>query len=327
MIGSVANGEDAERFSDYLLTQKIDNMVEESGSGNGWTVWVEHDDDVERGKTELERFLANRNDARYGSAPTAAAKIRQEQTKAKKKRRAKFVDVRTSWGQPKSWGVPVTLTLMIASAVVSIGTRFAEPSHPWVDALRIASFSGQDDETVFKEHLKHLAEKDPSELTIRDLTPDPGLGQIARGQVWRLITPIFLHLGILHLLFNLFWVRDLGAMIESQRGTWTMLALVLLAAVLGNLAQYYWSGPWFGGLSGVNYALFGYIWIKQRFEPQLGLGVSQETVWIMMGWLLVCMTGWIGDIANAAHLMGLLCGAAFAYMPIAWRRAMREWNT
>ena len=45
-IGTIPRGEDAERFSDYLLTQNIDNMVEESstnGPNGNWLVWVEHD--------------------------------------------------------------------------------------------------------------------------------------------------------------------------------------------------------------------------------------------------------------------------------------------
>src|SRR5436309_22098 len=140
IIGSIPDAEDAERFSDYLLTQRIENMVEESAAGNGWTVWVEHDDDLDRGKSELEHFLADRTHAKYGDASTAAQKLREQQAKAKKKKRARFVDVRTSWGQAKSWATPVTLTLLLLSAVVSIGTRLGDPTHPWIDWLRIASF-------------------------------------------------------------------------------------------------------------------------------------------------------------------------------------------
>jgi membrane associated rhomboid family serine protease len=44
----------------------------------------------------------------------------------------------------------------------------------------------------------------------------------------------------------------------------------------------------------------------------------------MTAWLFICMTGWIGRIANAAHVTGLLIGAAIAYAPIAWRKARRQ---
>src|SRR5947207_80943 len=83
MIGSIPDAENAERFSDYLLTQKIDNMVEESSAGNGWTVWVDHDDDVERGKSELDQFLRNSAHAKYDDASAAAAKLRDDAEKAK----------------------------------------------------------------------------------------------------------------------------------------------------------------------------------------------------------------------------------------------------
>jgi GlpG protein len=146
---------------------------------------------------------------------------------------------------------------------------------------------------------------------------------IRRGQVWRLVTPIFLHFGILHLVFNMFWLRDLGGMIELRRGTWRLALIVLAAAVIPNLAQYFWAGPFFGGMSGVVYALFGYVWIKGRYEPHLGLGVSQETAFIMLAWLVLCMTGWVGDIANAAHVAGLVVGVVIAYLPIGVRRLQR----
>ena len=115
---------------------------------------------------------------------------------------------------------------------------------------------------------------------------------------------------------------DLGAAIESRRGWKLMLGLVLAAAVISNVAQFFWSGPAIAaGMSGVVYALFGYIWIKQRYEPQLGLGFGQQTVWLMMAWLFICMTGAVGSIANAAHVMGLVSGAAIGFGPVIWRRA------
>ena len=143
------------------------------------------------------------------------------------------------------------------------------------------------------------------------------LDHLKHGQVWRPITPIFIHWSIFHLIFNLFWLRDLGGMIEVQRGTRILLPLVLAVAILSNVAQYYYEGPSaFGGMSGVNYGLFGYIWVKGRFQPYLGLGISQQSTMILMAWLFLCMTGWVGPIANAAHVVGLLVGAAVAYGPI-----------
>src|SRR5205814_225667 len=165
------------------------------------------------------------------------------------------VDVRTSWGQPAQWKVPVTLTLMSISVIVAFATQLGRQMHPVGDWLRIESTESYD-RTI--EELQQGRRPDAN--TIRDLRrlreEARQLSSVRHGQLWRLITPIFLHFSILHLIFNLFWLRDLGAMIETRRGSWRLLAIVLAAAVVGNLAEYAWSGPAFGGMSGVVYALF-----------------------------------------------------------------------
>src|SRR5262249_51828078 len=146
----------------------------------------------------------------------------------------------------------------------------------------------------------------------------PYLHQIAGGQVWRLVTPIFLHFGPIHLIFNMFVLRDLGRQVEHRRRVWRYLLLILVLAVPSNLAQYYlgsivWQdgtpvprpNPLFGGMSGVIYGLFGYVWMKSVYEPQLGLTMHPNTVVFLMGWFFLCLTGWMGPIGNMAHAVGL----------------------
>ena len=88
------------------------------------------------------------------------------------------------------------------------------------------------------------------------------LPEVRRGEVWRLVTPIFIHLNLLHIFFNMIWTRDLGTAIEIRRGSLRYVGLVLFCAVVSNYAQNVITGPGFGGMSGVGYGLFGYIFIK-----------------------------------------------------------------
>src|SRR5262249_52050570 len=79
----------------------------------------------------------------------------------------------------------------------------------------------------------------------------------------------------------------------------------------------------FGGLSGVLYGLFGYAWMKTRFEPQLGIVLPPQTVVLLLGWFVLCLAGVIPNIGNAAHAAGLVVGILVGVAPYAWR-ALRK---
>jgi GlpG protein len=312
-IGSIEGDRDAERFSDYLLTQGIGNMVEEQGPGGAWAVWVEDDDHLDRGRVELEQFRTNPGDARY-DVESKAQRIRKQSETSEKRRRAQYVDVRTRWSHPASLARPVTIVLAAISIIASIaGTRLGldrnlQAPTPVANAFYIAPVERVNDRYIQWDDLDAITK---------------------HGQVWRLVTPIFLHANVLHLVFNMFWLFDLGSMIETRRGSLFLLVMVLVTAATSNLAQYYLGhfgtpNPLFGGMSGVNYALFGYAWMKGKFQPHHGIGVAPQTVTVMLFWLVLCMTGLVGPVANVAHVVGLLGGITFAYVPYRLKQIMRR---
>lgn len=141
-------------------------------------------------------------------------------------------------------------------------------------------------------------------------------GGLDNGHYWRLVTPIFAHFGLMHLVFNGLWLVLLGQRIELLEGSGHLLLVVLLSGFLSNAGQAGWSGAVnFGGMSGVVYALLGYCWIRHRFAPHPLLQLPKELIGFMLVWLLLGMTGiptlLLGvGIANAAHLVGLLAGMA-----------------
>lgn len=136
---------------------------------------------------------------------------------------------------------------------------------------------------------------------------------LSSGQVWRLLSPAFLHFGWMHLIFNLMWVWYFGRQIESLQGSRTMLLLLIVAAISANLAQFMTGTVLFGGMSGVVYALLAHVWLMSRRVPQSGFFVPQMLVVFMLGWMVFTMTDMadsvgFGNVANEAHLGGLLVG-------------------
>ena len=139
---------------------------------------------------------------------------------------------------------------------------------------------------------------------------------IEHGQLWRLITPIFLHVGAVHLIFNMWWLYDLGNLIEKKLGWQRFAALVFTIALISNFGQYLTSGPNFMGMSGVVYGLFGYAWVRGRMDPWSGLFLRRDVVVWMMLWFVACLLGIIPHVANAAHGFGLVVGGAAAYFAV-----------
>jgi GlpG protein len=150
------------------------------------------------------------------------------------------------------------------------------------------------------------------------------LREIQSGEIWRLVTPIFLHFTLLHFVFNLFMLFQFGALIETLRGPLRFALMVLAMAVISNLAQYLARGPGFGGMSGVVYGLFGYAWMKSRFDPASGILVPPSTVLILMVWFFLGVFNLIGGIANFAHGGGLVSGMVMGYAPKLWRDLVRK---
>ena len=136
----------------------------------------------------------------------------------------------------------------------------------------------------------------------------------ASGEYWRFLTPAFLHFGLFHVVFNSLWLWEFGRRVELLSGRSAYLVLMLALASGSNAGQYLWDGPvLFGGLSGVVYGLVGYVWIRNRVAPHPLLNVQPGIIYMLIGWLLICLFGIVdvfinGGVANGAHVSGLLIG-------------------
>ncbi len=133
-----------------------------------------------------------------------------------------------------------------------------------------------------------------------------------KGEYWRLFTPIFLHFGWVHIIFNSLWLWELGHRIEKNGGAIHLLSIALFIAVASNMYQSV-STPFstFGGMSGVIYGLLGYCFVFSLIYPQKRLEIPIQVYVIMLISLLIGFSGVfdaIAPMANTAHLSGLIFG-------------------
>jgi GlpG protein len=306
-LATLPSAEAAKTLADYLLSLKITTRLLQEP--DGWAVWVCDEDRLPQARQEYAAYQENPADPRFKAAAKVAQAVRREQETP----RVTPSRVR----RPIAIGgrFRVTGLLIAASVVISLATNMGSPKSATMGRLTIAPTRPALGGRVWVEPL------------------ETGL---KRGEVWRLVTPIFVHLNFWHLAFNMLMLYQLGSPIEARRGGLRLALLVLACAVPSNLAQYYlghatWTGhglipdpsPFFGGMSGVVYGLFGYVWMKAVLDPEAGLEIQPSTVLMLLLWFFLCFSEefqqMVGAVANMAHGAGLLVGILIGVTPILFR--------
>ncbi len=305
-IGSLTDAEQSQLFADYLQTQGIAAHAEQDEAQ--WAIWVRDENDVDRAREELSTFLQDPVAPRYREVRREARRLRDQQQRAQQAAARRTIDMRRHWSRPITRRAPLTMILIGVCVLVALTSNFGAPR-------RIA---GRAQYGIVMRTLGFC------DLNRYASQPEDGLQEIRQGQLWRLVTPIFLHYGLIHLGFNMFWLYYLGAQVEMRRGSWSFAGMILLMAVFSNLLQYFVGGPNFLGISGVNYGLLGYIWMQKTFNPTSGYLVSDSTIVILLLFLVFGFVGafdkMVGGVANWAHLGGLIAGMALGYAPVLRQR-------
>ncbi|MFC3188709.1 rhomboid family intramembrane serine protease GlpG [Pseudocitrobacter faecalis] len=134
-------------------------------------------------------------------------------------------------------------------------------------------------------------------------------------EAWRYFSHALMHFSVLHILFNLLWWWYLGGAVEKRIGSGKLVVITAISALLSGFIQHQFSGPWFGGLSGVVYALMGYVWLRGERDPDSGIYLQRGLIIFSLVWLVA---GWFDlfgmSIANGAHVTGLVVGLAMAFV-------------
>lgn len=134
-------------------------------------------------------------------------------------------------------------------------------------------------------------------------------------QPLRILGPALFHFSWFHIIFNTMWWWQLGCSIEQKLGWSSLLIIFVVSAIISNAGQYLVSGPNFGGLSGVVYALFGYVWWLQWLAPKLGLNIPKPLIGMVLVWMLLGFAEVLPEnMANTAHLLGLVSGCILAWL-------------
>lgn len=309
----------AERLASYLVTQSIPCSVEEENRQS--VIWIVNDDDRDAAREILVAFLQNPEDNRYDAALAQARQLAKQEAADQKRIRRRQFDMSKRWSGHWWYSHPATTSLIVISVLVAVVCTDWTDVQPGMLGLPALC---TDEESPLLRRL-YVTDFERTGQWIR-FSPSPWTS-VLRGEFWRPITPIFIHFSVLHILFNMMWMKQLASSVEFVKGTRRFLVLVFLMAVTSNLAQFYWSGPGFGGMSGVVFGMIGYAWMQGKTQPQEGLALRQETIVFAVLWLFLCMGGAFGPIANAAHLVGFGVGILLGARQMLWKSLLRQWQS
>lgn len=298
-VGQLANEQQARLFGDYLVANKIRNEID--ADGDAWVIWIKDEEQLDDARSRLERFRASPEAAEFRAAISQAARVRAAEAEDLAKYRQRLRTRRSLFPKFGGYGIGIlTYGLIVGCVMVAVFSELGN-NLDWVRKLV-------------------LADPERADGTF--------LPEIRAGEYWRLLSPIFLHFGAMHLIFNLMWLYQLGCMIEARRGVGTLAALVIVTGVLPMIAQHLMnllSGPGYvGGMSGVVYGLAGFVWVRGNKDPASGVVLDRQSWTIMLIWLVLCMTGFLGRIANTAHVAGLVIGLIWGWVSAYYARRRAE---
>ena len=310
-IGTLPNESDAQRFAAYLATEGTSAHAEQEN--DGWAIWVRDENQVEQARAAFEDFRHHPERPAYRGVEQAAENLRREEAQKREAARKNIVEMRGRWG--RSGGArrrrPLTMTIIGLCVFIGLTSNMGrDTSGPVLSALLFCDPS-------------HKTDPAWSNQSVADRFVD-----VRQGQIWRLITPIFVHYDAFHLAFNMFMLYQLGSLIEDRRGTTRFGLMVIVMGLASSVAEPIFPSDWGGtafaaGMSGVIFGLFGYAWMKTVHEPQLGILIARSSVIILMVWLFLGFSGALSvagvNIANWAHGFGLVSGVIIGYAPVLLR--------
>lgn len=290
-VGSLSNEDQAEKFRHILLADGIEvHFADEDDQS--LDVWVIHDRDIWQARELLAQFMDSPDHESFKSRAQLGRVKKQQSQVIHAATRFRNVNVRTKvFFRPRfDSQFYTTMSLIIMCAGFFVLQYFDKER--WL----------RHQLSISQDPLSYL-------MGVRNLI------EVQQGQIWRLVTPIFIHADFFHILFNMMWLYQFGRQIEEVKGSLHLLMIIIAIAIPSNMAFYYVAGPSFGGMSGVIYGLVFYMWISDRLRYPATFQVDPNLVQFFLIYYVIC---WVLSVmgfgvANTVHGVGALMGLVCAF--------------
>ena len=130
---------------------------------------------------------------------------------------------------------------------------------------------------------------------------------IQAGEIWRLATSLFLHIGIVHIVVNMYSLLIIGRQLESFLGKWKFLIVYLGSGIIGSLLSVVIHSSISAGASGAIFGLLGsLLYFGYHYRLYLGAVLKTQVIPIIILNLLIGFM--VPGIDNFAHIGGLVGG-------------------
>lgn len=273
---------EARAVADAMYVDGIETTVSSSREG-GYVVWVHDDARVEEARELLTFFRAHPKDPKFTEGVKSARERRRDAERKHLETERRVEAARRDLERRSGMG---TATLFFVLA--SVGVYVMENS---IDAAHLMGA-----------------------IAFADLTDTSAFASIARGEVWRLITPAFISRSLFNLFFSSILLLALGNAFEQRHRSRYLVLLALAAAAAGNAFVAYMMSPFEAvSMRGVIAALFAYLYVRHRLEPRdWEVPPYQTTFWVPL-WFIISLA--IVQMRPLAYMdgAGFLVGGLAAF--------------
>ncbi|MCB1134811.1 MAG: rhomboid family intramembrane serine protease, partial [Chlamydiia bacterium] len=267
-LGTIKEADKAREFSYFLQAEGIVHQVESTQEGSSF--WVINEDDTIVANQWMEAFEQDPDNPMFYGHLREARRVEDLIAEEAEAQQAREFELRPERpGYPKAASTPITigilffctLLFMLGQFSLSPGTNFG----PMIRKTFLYDYPKQQQlfdalsEKTGIQKIKSASELSPEETDLyKEVLSTPrwrgvypwilekaegkkgksALGtpfeRIRQGEVWRFVTPVFLHAGLFHIFFNMLWLIALGSQMEIRIGAFRYVAFIIVAAAVSN---------------------------------------------------------------------------------------------